>query len=174
VLPDAPQFGSVMGGGRYDGLVARFSSRPLPSTGMSVGLDRLLAALEHLGLLEQQGAGVQVLVVTMGKVPPAETLRVAAELRNAGLRTQTFFASRKKMGMGNQLSHADHYGIPVAVIIGEDELAQGVVSIKDLEEGKRSRESIEEREAYRQAGKTGQITVPREEMIASVEKMLGS
>jgi len=77
------------------------------------------------------------------------------------------------MQMGNQLSHADHYGIPVAVIIGEDEIAQGVVSVKDLAAGKAGRESIEDRDEYRQAGKTGQITVPRTEMVAAVLRCLG-
>ncbi len=173
VLPEAPQFGSVMGGGRYDGLVERFVNRPIPGTGMSVGLDRLLAALEHLGLLSTASTPVQVLVVTMGNVPKAETLKVAAELRADGICTETFFASRKKMQMGNQLSHADHYGIPVAVIIGEDEIAQGVVSVKDLAEGKAQRDGIEDRDAYREAGKTGQVTIARGEMVEHVRSLLG-
>ena len=172
ILTDAPQFGSVMGGGRYDGLVSRFMKQPIPCTGMSIGLDRLLAALSHLDRVEASTTPVQALVVTMGNVPKAETLRLAAELRAAGICTETFFASKKKMQMGNQLSHADHYGIPVAVIIGEDELAQGVVSIKDLEAGKAGRECIEDREAYREAGKTGQRTVARTEMIAAVKEIL--
>ena len=89
------------------------------------------------------------------------------------MRTETFFASKKKMQMGNQLSHADHYGIPVAVIIGEDEIAQGVVSVKDLEAGKAGREGIDDRDAYREAGKTGQVTVPRTAMVATVLACLG-
>jgi histidyl-tRNA synthetase len=172
VLPGAPEFGSVMGGGRYDGLVARFLDRPVPGTGMSVGLDRLLPALAHMGVAPAGSGAPQVLVVAVGRVPQPETLRLAAELRAAGFRTQTYFASRKKMGMGNQLSHADHYGIPVAVIFGEDELAQGVVSVKDLLEGKRARADIDDREAYREAGKTGQVTVPRAEMAATVRSFL--
>ncbi len=173
VLPSAPEFGSVGGGGRYDGLVSRFSSVAIPGTGASIGLDRLLPALVHLGAVEKQTTTVEVLVVTMGNLPKAETLKLAAELRQGGINTETFFASRKKMQMGNQLSHADHYGIPVAVIIGEDELAQGVVSVKDLRAGKAAREDIADRESYRQAGKTGQVTVPRAELAATVQKMLG-
>lgn len=171
-LPDAPQFGSVMGGGRYDGLVSRFMDRPIPCTGMSVGLDRLVAALEYTGCMEKVRTPVQVLVVSMGNVPKTETLKVGAELRAAGLCTETYFASKKKMQMGNQLSHADHYGIPVAVILGEDELAQGVVAVKDLRAGKAEREHIADREAYREAGKTGQVTVPRGEMVAAIRAML--
>lgn len=173
ILPSARAFGTVMGGGRYNQLVERFMNQPIPCTGMSVGLDRLLAALAHLGLVAAPATSVEALVVTMGNVPKAETLRVAQELRAAGINTETFFASKKKMQMGNQLSHADHYGIPVAVIIGEDEIAQGVVSVKDLAAGKQGREAIEDREAYRQAGKTGQVTVPRTEMVAAVLRCLG-
>lgn len=173
VIPSAPQFGSVMGGGRYNQLVERFLDRAIPCTGMSVGLDRLLAALTHLDALKRETTPVQVLVVTMGKVAKSDTLKIAAELRAAGLRTEAFFASKKKMQMGNQLSHADHYGIPVAVILGEDELAQGQISIKDLRAGKELREDITDRDAYREAGKAGQTTVPRADMAATVKTLLG-
>jgi histidyl-tRNA synthetase len=168
VFPQAPEFGSVMGGGRYNQLVERFLNRPIPCTGMSVGLDRLLAALTHLGCAPVVAAGAQVLVVTMGRVALSESLKVAQELRAAGLPTEVFIASKKKMKMGSQLSHADHYGIPVA----EDELAQGLVSIKDLMAGKEQREHIEDRDAYREAGKSGQTTVARAEMVAEVQRIL--
>lgn len=174
VISDAPQFGSVMGGGRYNELVERFVNRPMACTGMSVGLDRLIAALQHLEVLEVATTPVQVLVVTMGRVSRADTLKVAADLRMAGINTETFFAARKKMQMGNQLSHADHYGIPVAVIIGEDEIANGVVSVKDLRAGKEGREDIEDRDAYLAAGKTGQVTVSRAEMVATVRGLLSN
>jgi histidyl-tRNA synthetase len=172
ILPGAREFGTVMGGGRYNQLVERFMKQPIPCTGMSVGLDRLLAALTHLEVVSAPPTSVQVLVVTMGNVPKAETLKVAMELREAGVNTETFFASKKKMQMGNQLSHADHYGIPVAVIIGEDEIAQGVVSVKDLDAGKAGRESIDDRDAYREAGKTGQVTVSRSAMVSTVRGLL--
>lgn len=173
IIPAAPQFGSVMGGGRYNQLVERFLNRPIPCTGMSVGLDRLIAALTFLGRIEPVKSPVQVLVVTMGNVKRAHTLRVAAELRAAGIATETFLAAKNKMQMGNQLSHADHYGIPVAVILGEEEIDNGTVSIKDLQTGKTAREDITERDAYREAGKTGQRTVTRGEMVAAVRGLLG-
>ena len=172
VLPQAPQFGSVGGGGRYDGLVSRFSSQPMPCTGMSIGLDRLVAALTHLGLVEEKTASAQVLVVTLGAVPQAEVLGVARELRDAGIATEVFMASKKKMKMGTQLSHADHYGIPVAVILGEDEVANGQVSVKDLVKGKEDREDIDDRDEYRAAGKTGQETVSRADLLATVQSLL--
>lgn len=169
-LPDAPEFGSVGGGGRYNGLVERFLDRAIPATGMSIGLDRLMAALTHLGAAKPARSVVQALVVTLGNVPKAETLRCAAELRAGGIRTESFFGP--KMNMKAQLSHADRHEIPVAIILGEDELAKGVVAVKDLLAGKRQREHIEERDAYRQAGKSGQVTVPREDMIKTVREML--
>lgn len=172
-LPDAPELGALMAGGRYNQLVARFSKQPIPCTGMSVGLERLLAALEHLGVLPDADRCVQVLIVSMGKVAPKDTLAIATELRTAGYRTEVFSASKKKMQMGNQLSHADRYDIPVAVILGEEEIAEGNVSIKDLRAGKAERDTIEDRDAYRAAGKTGQITVPRSSMIAEIAKLIG-
>lgn len=171
VLPDARQFGSVMGGGRYDQLVERFLDRPIPCTGMAVGLDRLLAALTQLGLTPQTRTTVQALVVSVGSVPKVETMKVASELRAAGIRTEAFFGP--KMSMKVQLSHADRWDIPVAVIIGEDEIAKGVVAVKDLRAGKMQREGIEDREAYRQAGKTGQVTVERHAMVDAVSKLIG-
>jgi histidyl-tRNA synthetase len=114
----------------------------------------------------------QVLVVTMGNVAKAETLRLAAELRRAGLRTEAFFAAKKKMKMSNQLSHADARGVPVAVILGEDELAHGQVSVKDLNAGKEEREDIQDRESYMKAGKTGQVTVARAQMVSVIQSIL--
>ncbi len=172
VLPDAPEFGSVMGGGRYNQLVARFLDRPIACTGMSVGLDRLMAALKHLDLAPAAKTTVQALVITVGKVAKSESLQLAAELRAAGIATEIYIAGRKKMGLKFQLAHADHYGIPVAVILGEEELANEVVSVKDLEAGKRQREHIAEHETYREAGKTGQLTVPRGEVVKTVKNIL--
>ncbi|GMW01868.1 MAG: histidine--tRNA ligase [Candidatus Hydrogenedentota bacterium] len=171
ILPTAPEFGSVMGGGRYDGLVSRFLDRPVACTGMSVGLDRLMAALTYLGLVTTPKTTVQALIVSLPGVPPAETLRIAAELRRAGINTEPYFGSKR--GMKHQMAHADHYGIPVAVIVGGDELAQGVVSVKDLFAGKAERENIADRDAYREAGRTGQITVKREDMVETVQRFLG-
>jgi len=170
VLPNAPEFGSEMGGGRYDQLVDRFLDRPIPCTGMSVGLDRLMAALRRLDAVPAAKTFVQALVVTMGKVPLAETLKVAAELRAAGVRTEAYFGP--KMNLKTQLSHADRFEIPVAVILGEDELARGTVAIKDLQAGKTQREHLIDHEAYRRAGKTAQVTVSRSEAVAAVRRLL--
>ncbi|MFO7775181.1 MAG: His/Gly/Thr/Pro-type tRNA ligase C-terminal domain-containing protein [Candidatus Hydrogenedentota bacterium] len=108
----------------------------------------------------------------MGNVPKSEALRAAAELRQAGIRTEPYFGEKK--GMRHQLSHADRRGIPVAVILGEDELAQGVVAVKDLLEGKRKREDIADHETYRKAGKTSQVTINREDLVQTVRSMLNA
>lgn len=171
VVPSAPEFGSVMGGGRYNGLVGRFLDREIPATGMSVGLDRLMAALAHLGAVSPVKSAVQTLVVSLGKVPAHEALRIANELRAAGVRTEAYFG--KKNRMKDQLSHADHYEIPVAVIIGEDELSRGEVAVKDLRAGKAQRADIGDRNTYRQAGTAAQVTVARAEMVGTVKRMLG-
>jgi histidyl-tRNA synthetase len=164
------RFGSVGGGGRYDGLVSRFLDRKIACAGIAFGLDRLMAALEFLGIAPGGSARPDVLVAFVGRVPEQELLKVARELREAGLRAEAYFG--KKRGMKHQLGHADRYQIPAAVIVGEDELAKGVVSIKDLLAGKEQREDIEDHEAYRKAGRTAQVTVPREEMIATIRNIL--
>jgi histidyl-tRNA synthetase len=170
VIPSAPEFGSVMGGGRYNGLAGRFLDREIPATGMSVGLDRLIAALTHLGAIAPVKSTVQALVVSLGKVPARETLAVANELRAAGICTEAYFGAKNRMK--DQLSHADHYEIPVAVILGEDELARGEVSVKDLRAGKAQREDIGDRDSYRQAGTAAQVTVARAIMVAEVRRIL--
>jgi histidyl-tRNA synthetase len=170
VLPKAPKFGSVMGGGRYNGLVGRFLDREIPATGMSVGLDRLMAALNKLKVVTPVKSTVQALVVTLGNIPASESLKIAKELREAGIRTEAYFG--KKNRMKDQLSHADKYEIPVAIIIGEDELANGQVAIKDLRTGKQLKEDIGDRDEYRKAGKNTQVTVARTDMVPQVQTFL--
>ena len=172
IIPKAPKFGSVMGGGRYNGLVGRFMEREIPSTGMSVGLDRLMAALKKLKVVTPVKSSVQALVVSLGNIPATETLAIASELRQAGIRTEAYFS--KKMKMKDQLSHADRLEIPVAVIIGEDEMANGEVAIKDLITGKKLKEDIFDRDKYRQEGKNTQVTVKRAALVSTVRSILDS
>jgi histidyl-tRNA synthetase len=170
MIPKARKFGSVMGGGRYNSLVSRFQDREIPCTGMSVGLDRLMAALTKLKCVQPRQSTVQVLVVTLGNVPVAEAQSVAADLRKAGIRTEVY--SGTKMRMKDQLSHADRLEIPLAIILGEDELARGEVSVKDLIAGKEQKEHIGDRDEYRKAGRNTQTTVPRIEVLQRVQALL--
>jgi histidyl-tRNA synthetase len=177
-LPGAPEFGSIMGGGRYDGLVTRFSDRAIPATGASIGLDRFLAALVHLGVLKPVNTTVKVLIIQFPGMPVGELLAVAAELRDAGIATQLYFKpdveGLAKANMKAQLAYANAAGIPVAVIVGEDELKNGVVSIKDLNAGMTQRSDIQDREEYRKAGKSGQHTVPRGDLVKVVREILAA
>jgi len=113
---------------------------------------------------------VQVCIATVGKVAPRDVLQLAAELRCAGINTLTYLGGKKNMA--GQLSDADRYAIPVAVILGEEELQRGEVAVKDLIAGKLSREGIKDHDAYREAGRATQITVKRENMIAVIRYLL--
>ena len=162
--------GSVGGGGRYNELCRRFMSQEVPAVGASIGLERLMAALRGLNKLNAPKSTAQVCIATVGKVAPRDALQLAAELRAAGFNTLTYLGGKKNMGA--QLSDADRYEIPVAVILGEDELQRGEVSVKDLVAGKVCREDIEDHNAYREAGRATQVTVKRENMLAVITYLL--
>lgn len=127
------QFGSVAGGGRYDDLVERFTGQKVPATGMSIGVDRLLAALREKGRLGAAEAG-PVVVTVMDRDRMADYLGMAAELQAAGIRAEVYLGNPKNFG--NQLKYADKRGSMIAVIQGQDEAARGVVQLKNLVLGK--------------------------------------
>jgi histidyl-tRNA synthetase len=160
------QYGSVAGGGRYDDLVRRFTGQAVPATGVSVGVDRLLAALAARGGAGARAAG-PVIVTVMDRARMAEYLAMAGELRAAGLRAEVFLGGGN---MGRQLKYADQRGAPVAVIAGEDEAARGVVQLKDLALGARLAAEIESHEAWR--AQPAQIEVARGELVPQVRAML--
>jgi histidyl-tRNA synthetase len=123
------QFGSVAGGGRYDDLVKRFTGQEVPATGVSIGVDRLLAALRAKGRLSGTARG-PVVVTVMDRDRMADYQAMAAELRAAGIRAEVYLGNPKNFG--NQLKYADKRASPVAVIQGTDEAAAGKVQLKDL------------------------------------------
>ncbi len=170
-LPQAPELGSVMGGGRFDQLVERFSENKVPCTGASIGLDRLMVALTKLGKIEKVATTTKVLVLSMRGVPTNELLKVASELRQANIPTEIYFG-KPGTSIKDQLSLANMKRIPVAVILGEDELKAKKISIKDLEIGMKQREGIIDREEYRKAGKVGQVTTDRQNLIQAVMEIL--
>tara|TARA_R110002049_G_scaffold29972_1_gene101883 strand:+ start:59301 stop:60797 length:1497 start_codon:yes stop_codon:yes gene_type:complete len=122
-------FGSVAGGGRYDDLVKRFTGQEVPATGVSIGVDRLLAALDAKGRLSDAGAG-PVVVTVMDRDRMADYQAMVAELRQAGIRAEVYLGNPKNFG--NQMKYADKRASPVVVIEGGDEHARGVVQIKDM------------------------------------------
>jgi histidyl-tRNA synthetase len=167
------QFGSVAGGGRYDGLVGRFLDKELPATGVSIGVDRLIAALEAAGRLSNSAAATgPVLVVIFDKTRMADYVRIAEELRAAGVPAELFLGEG---GMKAQLRYADRKGAPVAVIAGGDEFAAGTVSVKNLILGAQAALDTATNEAFRAEAKAkAQVTVPRAELAATVRGMLAS
>ncbi|MEE8524248.1 MAG: histidine--tRNA ligase [Thermoanaerobaculia bacterium] len=169
MLTDAPRFGSVFGGGRYDGLVKRFLGQEVPATGASMGVDRLLAALDHLGKLGGRKSTARVLVTRMDKRLTEDYLRIAFELRRAGIATELYLGSPR--GLGKQLGYADQLEIPIAVIVGEDELGRGVVTLKDMDVGRRLAGEIEERASWLEE-RAGQREVPRERLAEAVHELL--
>ncbi|WP_173932513.1 histidine--tRNA ligase [Chelativorans sp. Marseille-P2723] len=164
------RFGSVGGGGRYDGLVARFRGEPVPATGFSIGVSRLMTALKNLGKLETADTIAPVVVLVMDK--DIESLgryqRMVSELRNAGIRAEMYLGGA---GIKAQVKYADRRGSPCVVIQGGDEREKGEVQIKDLVEGKRLSEQIEDNVTWRQA-RPAQFSVPEGEMVAAVRRVL--
>ncbi|HUF87098.1 MAG TPA: histidine--tRNA ligase [Thermohalobaculum sp.] len=161
------QFGSVAGGGRYDDLVKRFTGQAVPATGVSIGVDRLLAALGAIGRAGAAEAQGPVVILVMDRARMAACQAMCAELRQAGMRAEVFLGGGN---MGRQLKYADRRGAPVAVIEGADELAQGAVTLKDLALGARLAAEIETREAW--TAQPAQRTVPRADLVAEVRRML--
>ncbi|MBI1260705.1 MAG: histidine--tRNA ligase [Rhizobiales bacterium] len=162
------RFGSVGSGGRYDGLVERFRGAKVPATGFSIGVSRLQAALELLGRLDVDDVTPPVVVLTLDANRMADYQAMVSELRQAGIRAEMYLGGS---GMRAQMKYADRRGSPVTVIEGEDERAQGVVTLKDLILGAEMSKEIEDNAEWRE-GQPAQISIPRGELVAQVKAML--
>ena len=164
------RFGSVAGGGRYDGLVSRFRGEPVPATGFSIGVSRLTAALKNLGKLEDARTVAPVVVLVMDK--DTESLgryqRMVASLRQAGIRAEMYLGGA---GMKAQMKYADRRGSPCVVIQGGDERANGEVQIKDLVEGARLSAEIEDNATWRES-RPAQFTAKESELVEAVRRVL--
>ena len=164
------RFGSVAGGGRYDGLVSRFRGEPVPATGFSIGVSRLVTALKNLGKLNAANVTAPVVVLVMDK--NTESLgryqKMVSDLRAAGIRSEMYLGGA---GMKAQMKYADRRGAPCVVIQGGDERAAGEVQIKDLVEGARLSAEITDNDAWRE-GRPAQFSVKESELVAAVQKVL--
>lgn len=160
------RIGSVGGGGRYDDLVARFTGERVPATGFSVGVSRLVTAFALGGEIESRSG--PVVVLNLDKTDPSLALSLASELRAAGLRAEPYMGTS---GMRAQMKYADRRGAPAVVIVGEDEVAKGVVTIKDLKAGAAEAKAIKSNIEYR-AARPGQFEAPRAEMIARLTEIV--
>ncbi|MEL6573025.1 MAG: histidine--tRNA ligase [Pseudomonadota bacterium] len=169
-------FGSVAGGGRYDDLVKRFTGQTVPATGVSIGVDRLLAALDAKGRISKSAVG-PVVVTVMDKNQMARYQLMVAELRQADLdpndpskgkiRAEVYLGNPKNFG--NQLKYADARNSPVAVIAGSDEFDQSKVQIKDLVLGA---EIAKNATLEEWKDRPSQYEVPRDQLIAKVREIL--
>ncbi len=129
-LNELPAIGSVCSGGRYDNLAELYTKQELPGIGASLGLDRLLAALEELGQVEKVRTPAPVLIPFFQKDRLTDYLRLAARIRAAGIGVEVYPDPKK---LGQQLKYASQRGFQVALIAGENEFSEGVCQVKDLQ-----------------------------------------
>ena len=164
------RFGSVGGGGRYDGLVSRFRGEPVPATGFSIGVSRLAAALMHLGKLDNKPEPGPVVVTVFDKDRIADYQNMVATLRAANIRAELYLGNPRNLG--NQLKYADKRNAPCVVIQGSDEKAKGEVTIKDLIIGAELAKLEKGREEHLQKQSEAQRSVPEADLVATVRNIL--
>ena len=162
-------FGSVGGGGRYDGLVSRFRGEPVPATGFSIGVSRLQAALTMLGKLDTAPEFGPVVVTVFDRDRVADYQKMVAVLRNEKIRAELYLGNPKNMG--NQLKYADRRNSPCVIIQGSDEKARGEVQIKDLIEGTKAAAAIASNQEWRET-RPAQFSCGEDEMVAKVREVL--
>lgn len=163
------RFGSVGGGGRYDGLVARFTGQAMPATGFSIGVTRLYAALQSLGKFDRAAAAGPVVVTVFDKERMSDYQRMVQTLREAGIRAELYLGNPKNMGA--QFKYADRRGSPCVVIQGGDEKDRGEVQIKDLIEGAKAAASIASNEEWRES-RPAQFAVAESDLVKAVREVL--
>ena len=164
------RFGSVGGGGRYDGLVSRFSGQPAPATGFSIGVSRLQAALTALGKISSKPEPGPVVVTVFDRDRVADYQRMVSALRSAGIRAELYLGNPKNIG--NQLKYADKRNAPCVVIQGGDEKASAQVLIKDLIVGAEIAGMSKERDEYLKKQAEAQFAVPEAQLVEAVRKIL--
>jgi len=165
----SPRFGSVGGGGRYDGLISRFRAEPVPATGFSIGVSRLQAALEYLGKLDLATERGPVVVTVFDQDRIADYQNMVMKLRNAGIRAELYLGSGK---FGPQMKYADRRNSPCVVIQGSDEKARGEVTIKDLIVGAELAKVEKGREQHLQKQAQAQRSVPEDKLVEAVREAL--
>ncbi len=164
------RFGSVGGGGRYDGLVSRFRGEPVPATGFSIGVSRLQAALTMIGKLDPKPAPGPVVVTIFDRDRIADYQKMAATLRNAGIRAEMYLGNPKN-NVGQQLKYADRRGSPVAIIQGGNEKEKGEIQIKDLILGATLTDT-KDRDEYLKKQAEAQFAVAEDKLVDAVRQVL--
>ena len=164
------QMGSVGGGGRYDDLVARFTGQQVPSTGFSFGVSRLAAALALTDLGKKNVARGPIVIIAFSESDMGEYFKFAADVRAAGMAAEVYLG---RSGMKAQMKYADRRLSPAVVMMGEDELKAGQVTIKDLDLGRDLAMQISDNKAWKE-GRPGQVTLPRDEAIKHLKSITES
>jgi histidyl-tRNA synthetase len=139
-LNDKPEFGSICSGGRYDNLVDQFSSQPLSAVGGSIGIDRLLAAKEEMGEMERKGK-VKALILNLEDAYLQQYAALASKLRSQGINVEVYYSAAK---LDKQFKYAESKKIEYGIILGEAEIARGIVQLKNLSERKQEEISADE------------------------------
>jgi len=163
------RFGSVGAGGRYDGLIARFRGEPVPATGISIGVSRLLAALQHLGKIESKSEPGPVVVTVFDKERIADYQNMVAALREASIRAELYLGDGK---FAAQMRYADKRGSPCVVIQGANEKERREIQVKDLILGAEIAGLSKEREDYLKKQAEAQFARPENELINAVREVL--
>jgi histidyl-tRNA synthetase len=169
-------FGSVGGGGRYDGLVGRFrgpstgsgQAQDVPATGFSVGVSRLASALKAIGKLGDEGLSGPIVVTVMDKSRLADYQKIVVDLRNSGVAAEMYLGSS---GMKAQLKYADRRNSPAAIIAGSQEFDAGKLQIKDLAAGKAQANATADHQTWKEE-RPGQFEVAKDEVVAKVKELL--
>jgi histidyl-tRNA synthetase len=161
-------FGSVGGGGRYDGLVSRFRSEPVPATGFSIGVSRLAHALKLTGNVAAAEMPGPIVVLVMDKAETARYQEMVSRLRKAGIRAEMFLGATKNFG--KQLAYADKRNAPAVIIEGSDERERGVLQIKDLAVGKAAAATITDNAEWK-AERPGQFECANDDLVAQVSAL---
>jgi histidyl-tRNA synthetase len=149
--------------------------KKIPAVGASIGVDRLLAAMQKLGLAGATASTAEVLVTVMEQSRLVEYQKLTRTLRESGINTELYLGEEKSLG--KQLQYANRREIPVAVIVGGDEFAKGEVTIKNLRLGgelqdKKKSAAGKEREEWLRLSRSVQLSVPQDEVVARVKEML--
>jgi histidyl-tRNA synthetase len=168
----SPRFGSVGGGGRYDGLISRFRTEPVPATGFSIGVSRLLAALEHFRRTEQEKSLGPVLVSVFDKERIADYQKMVTELRGKGIRSELYLGSS---GFNAQMKYADKRRSPCVVIQGSNEKNDPKgpkIIVKDLVLGSRLASLAEDRDAHRKKQREAEKRVLEKHLVTAVRAVL--
>jgi histidyl-tRNA synthetase len=145
--------------------------QPVPATGFSIGVSRLMTALKNNGLLDSDAKLAPVLVTVMDGDAMGQYQKMVQDLRNAGIRAEMYQGNWKKFP--NQLRYADKRGCPIAIIQGSDEREAGKIQLKDMIEGKKEAAAIESNEEYR-AARPGQFEIAEVDLVEEVKKLLAA